>query len=326
MRPLFWLCLLILGVIGSDLQAQYINYIGPGSNAEGDYLRGVGIAADGLGSYNWKSAIGDSILTDTAIRADQYVREVLRQDRVRSANIERAKQARFDANFNAILQRIRERPEMRDVITGNALNAVMEQLNDPGITDSALRLASARVSIEEIRRIPFALSEKGVTFSMRQLSAKGKGQWEVAFQDPSFALVRKGYERALDSALEHMIDRNVPDSVIETYKAAVQAFATKLDEKPWPPGDKLRTEANDRIRVMRQITEVLKVKGTQDALAELDSYGGTTVNDLRKFMNGHKLRFGPAQTNEERLLYRQLYETLVGVRELVVDTGKGTNQ
>ena len=328
MRSILWLGLFILGGIGSDLRAQYVQYqyIAPGTTPAGDYLRGLGIAADGLGSYNWKTAIGESIQTDTAIRADQYVREVLRQERVQFANHERAKQARFNAKFNAIRERIRERPEMRDIITGNALNDVMTQLNDPRISDSSFRLAPARVSIEEIRRIPFALSEKGVTFSMRQLTFKGKGNWEVAFQDPSFALERKAYDRALDNALEHMIGQEMPEAVINTYQAAVADLETKVKGKPWPDGDKRRSEANDRLRAMRHITEVMKLKGTQGALAELDSYGGTTVNDLRLFMNRHKLRFGVADSGEERELYARLYESLVGVRELVLDTGKGPGQ
>ena len=328
MRPVLWLCLLILGGIGGDLRAQYVpyQYIAPGTTPEGDYLRGLGIAADGLGSYNWKTAVGDSIATDTAIRADQYVREVLRQGRIEFANHERDERARFETNFNAIRQRIRERPEMRDVITGNALNDVMTQLNDPQINESSFRLAPARLSIEEIRRIPFALSEKGVTFSMRQLTFKGKGNWEVAFQDPSFTLERKAYDHALDNALEHMIGQDMPEVVIDSYKATVADLATKVRGKPWPAGDKRRTEANDRIRAMHQITEVLKLKGTQGALAELDSYGGTTVNDLRKFMNRHKLRFGTANSGEERELYAGLYTSLVGVRELVLDQGKGPGQ
>ena len=48
--------LVVLGVLGCRAQAQFI---GAGSTPQGDYLRGAGIAAMGMGIYNEKTAIAE---------------------------------------------------------------------------------------------------------------------------------------------------------------------------------------------------------------------------------------------------------------------------
>ena len=61
--------LLIVSLTGTA-QAQYI---GAGSTPAGDYLRGVGIAAYGMGIYNERTAVANSINTETFIRWNEYV-------------------------------------------------------------------------------------------------------------------------------------------------------------------------------------------------------------------------------------------------------------
>jgi len=47
---------LILIWAASPAQAQFA-FVGPGSTVQGDYLRGVGVAAFGMGIYNHETAI-----------------------------------------------------------------------------------------------------------------------------------------------------------------------------------------------------------------------------------------------------------------------------
>ncbi len=59
--------LVVLAVMGPGARAQFI---GAGSTPQGDYLRGAGIAAMGMGIYNEKTAIANSINLDTMIRCE----------------------------------------------------------------------------------------------------------------------------------------------------------------------------------------------------------------------------------------------------------------
>ena len=62
--------LLIPILLGTPARAQNI---GAGSTVAGDYLRGVGIEAAGMGQFNLHTAQANSINTDTAIRWNEYV-------------------------------------------------------------------------------------------------------------------------------------------------------------------------------------------------------------------------------------------------------------
>ncbi len=317
-RTLF--CLFLIATWGAgEAPAQYI---GPGSTAPGDYLRGVGIELMGAGIYNWNTAVAESIQADTSIRVDQYVGEVLRQGRARYGALQRAARDRFDANYAAIRKRIAEHPEAHDVAKGDALNSLLDQLNNPQISESAFRLSPAKLGIEDIRKITFRLPDKGVGFSMQQLTVHGKGKWPVAFQDPRYVLDCKAYETALDVALEHMVNRDMPDHIIREYQQTIWALRTKVGAEPWAAGDPLRTEANLYLKTLDDTVNLLKLHQFHNALAELDNYGGTTVNDLRKFMKRHNLRFGQAESPDQRDLYPRLYELLVAVRESVLDRGR----
>ena len=94
-----------------------------------------------------------------------------------------------------ILDRFRQNPEARDVLTGDALCTVMDQLMDPKISESSYRYAEVPLSVDIIRRIPFRLGESAETFSMNRLTIKGKGKWPVAFQDTAFANELRWFER-----------------------------------------------------------------------------------------------------------------------------------
>ena len=119
--------------------------------------------------------------------------------------------------MSKIRERIAQHPEARDVGKGDALNVVLEQLNNPKIQESTSRSTSVPLSVDEVRRIPFKLGPKGVRqFSIARLTAKGKGHWPEAFQDNRFDYDRRKLEKALDNVLEQQYSRNLQ---LESIKA-----------------------------------------------------------------------------------------------------------
>src|SRR5262245_45894096 len=72
-------CLVAIVVVAAVENSAAAQWIGSGSTIAGDYLRGVGVAAAGMGIYNEKTAIAESINLDTAIRFNEYVAAVAKE-------------------------------------------------------------------------------------------------------------------------------------------------------------------------------------------------------------------------------------------------------
>ena len=70
--------ILIIGLSGITVRAQNV-FVGAGSTAQGDYLRGAGIAAWGMGLFNYNTAVANSINLDTFIRGNEYLAAVEKQ-------------------------------------------------------------------------------------------------------------------------------------------------------------------------------------------------------------------------------------------------------
>jgi hypothetical protein len=296
---------------GGGVRAQGWQIVLPGSTIEGDYLRGVGFAAAGLGAYERDSAVGRSIDTDTTIRWNEYVSAVSEYQSKKYARRREGILKEREQNYKAILQRIRENPEDRDVQSGDSLNDVMKQLLDPAINESSFRYAPVPLSADDIRRIPFKLDKENVVFSMHRLTATGKEKWPPALQDPKFALERRAYELALDTVLEQQIEGKMMIDAIRAVEAAVDDLFRKLDDVLTPSREKLYLEAKIRLTEFKKSSrQLLQSHRMEIVIGQLDRYSGTTVRDLLLFMQKNNLGFAGAESPEEKGLYPELYAAL----------------
>ena len=223
----FLTSMVILAALECSVRAQFI---GAGSTPQGDYLRGHGIAAMGMGIYNQRTAIANSINLDTMIRWNEYVAAVAKEQQKEFVERRMYLSAKNKEMNDKIEERIKNHPESRDVLSGDALTAGMNELMDPQISESSYRGAEVPLSVDMIRRIPFRLGDRGENFSMNRLTVKGKGKWPVAFQDKEFARELKEFEAAVDAALEEAIDGKAQMSKIARIQAAVEDLARKLDQ------------------------------------------------------------------------------------------------
>jgi hypothetical protein len=295
---------------------------GGASTPQGDYLRGVGVAAHGLGVYNLTTAEGNSINADTMIRVNEYVAGVAKYENHVNAVRRKYVIEHNRANYDKIRERILENPEERDVMNGGALNAVLQELMGPEISESSFRLDPVPLSVDVVRTIPFKIGEQGVNFSMQRLSTKGKNRWPVALQDDKFAAARRAYERAVDDALDQQIDGKMSLDAIKAVETAVDGLFLKLDQVITPSKDKLYMEAKNRLTGLKTSAQLLKSHKIEIVLGEIDRYAGTTVNDLRLFMQTHKLRFSGAESGDERKLLPELYAALIQQKERVTSPAR----
>jgi len=306
--------LLVLVWPGTSAWAQVIT---AGSTPAGDYLRGVGIAAQGMGFYNESTARANAINAETEIRLSDYIREIVRLDTRARAARRAYWQAKDREAYDAIEKRILENPEERDVMNGDSLNKTLDKLMDPKIQESSFRYAKVDLAVDDIRRIPFKLAEKNEKFSMSRLSVKGKGKWPVALQDDAFASQRRNYERALDNTLEQAIEGKVSQKALKDLEDAVDSLRRKLDQVVGPSRERDYLEAKRRLDELSATPRLFRTHTIEQVLGEIDKYSGTTVNDLRLFMQKYNLRFAAADTPDERKLYPGLYAALVQQREKV---------
>lgn len=287
-------------------------YVGPGSTIEGDYLRGLGIAGWGLGLYNVNTAQAESINVDTTIRWNVYLAEVAKQQTREYVALKLADATKRKEFYKQERERILNNPEAPDVLNGNALNRVLEELLNSNLDDSTLGTSRYKVAlpVDVIRHIPFKHGETGEQFSMERLLLRGKWDWTVALQDPQFDLVKKRYAEALDKALEQAIDGTMHLAVIDALEAKADDLLHRLDEV-FPPADEIRyIDAKRRLDELKHNVQLLKRTPIERAISEIDQYAGTNVNDLRLFMMSHKLRFAAAKSPEERRRSLELYAAL----------------
>jgi hypothetical protein len=136
----------------------------------------------------------------------------------------------------------------------------------------------------------------------------------VAFQDPRFDNLRRAYEHAVDNALELAIDGKMKEKAIEDVEKAVGHLEDKLKQTPdllEPRHQRQFSEAKIQLDHLRKTARLFMTLKIQPVLGEIDSYAGTTVDDLRLFMRRHGLTFASADTPDEKTLYPQLYTALV---------------
>ncbi len=112
-------------------------------------------------------------------------------------------------------------------------------------------------------------------------------------------------------------------AAIEAVDRAVDDLVSKLGEVVPPTKDRLYMEAKQKLDELKKVVGLLKTHKVQQAFVEIDKYHGTTVNDLRAFMQRHNLQFATADTLDERSLYPELYAILAVQRDKVVGALQG---
>jgi hypothetical protein len=313
---------LILALSADGARAQFLGRYGygglaPGSTVQGDILRGEGVFLAGAGSYLFNEARATSINVDTAIRLNDYLYAIAKKENIENARHRAAVIAKTRENYEKILDRIRNSPEERDMLTGDALNMLRLQLMSPG-SESSVRVSRVSLHLpgDTIRVIPFSFNQEGVTFSMRRLVVKGK--WPLGFRGPQFSSERRNYEDAVDHALDLLNDGKgkLSRPAVDAVGKAAADLAAKLDRVIRPSRDKVYLDAKAFLRRLESTVNLFKSQKIEQIMYEIDTYHGTTVYELLQFMQRNELKFGvPDEIGDEKELYPRLYAALVSQRD-----------
>ncbi len=103
----------------------------------------------GTGVYNLDTAQARSINTDTFMRWNQYLYEAHLEATRRYVAKRDGDAAKNKATYNEIMKNLQDHPTARDVENGDALNAALDQLSDPRISSSSLKIATAPIRCQD---------------------------------------------------------------------------------------------------------------------------------------------------------------------------------
>jgi hypothetical protein len=316
MRRSVLLGLCAAAVFASDARAQSYGYPrgygrygwgGWGSTVQGDIARGLGMFNMGAGTYNAQTAVANSINTNTVMRWNQAT--WASQQAMNRANYARRLRRKAQINLAQaqIHDRLRNHPEARDIVDGDALNVLLDILTNPAVGSSSVRLIREPLSRDVIRDIPFEFASEAMTICLDQITAKEA--WPLALAGKAFEPERSKLETAVDKALKEDEEGDLSTDTIEDVSRAVKALdrtfqATVATTSPdYIP-------ARDHIKTLYAIVRMLHSPKVDEILAELEKAPGGSLGDLIGFMQAFNLRFAPANSFRQRGIYLSLYPIL----------------
>ena len=285
---------------------------GAGSTVAGSVAQGLGMFNIGAGIYNEKTAVADSINTDTVMRWNQYVyesqKEATRQYYGRrDANIARNKDL-----YNAHMDRIHNNPTPRDIEQGDALNAILDQLADPRIPPSSIRNVDAPIDAQLVLQIPFVNASEAISISLAGLRDASK--WPARLRDPRLEPERNDFDKLVAQARKEDEEGEIAPETLEQLRGVAGRIKSKLTEMPLENKSE-DIQAINFAKTIVAMTRMLDKPQVEQVLDELRKMDKTSLSNLVGFMRTFNLRFGPAETPQQRAAYATLYPEMDSVRD-----------
>ena len=274
--------------------------------------RGMGYYAHGRGVYNLDTAQARSINADTFMRWNQYWYEAHLEATRRYVAKRDGDAAKNKAAYNEIIKNLQDHPTARDVENGDALNAALDQLSDPRISSSSLKIATAPVDAKVIKDIPFRNASEAVTIVLTQVKAANNGRRRS--NGERFADEKKMFEEIAEKARKEDEEGDISP---ETLKKA-HDLVNSLQGKSRPSrstASQANQEASRFVKTLAGLVRMLEKPDTKAALDQLRMVKTTSLGNLIAFMHVYNLRFGAATTPHQKLIYEQLYPMLDEVRD-----------
>ena len=314
--------ILILSVSAGSVRAQgwgWGGWGGWGQTPEGAYAQGMGYYAQGLGSYNLNTAQARSINTDTFIRWNQYLYEAHLEAIRRHTALVNADAAKTKAAYNEYRKNLQDHPSPREVENGDALNAALDQLSDPSISSSSLKIATAPIVADIVKDIPFRNASEAVTIILSQLKERQK--WPAALDGDRFADDKKVFEEIADKARKEDEEGEIAPETLKRAHDLVNSLQNKLADQPLD-NVKASQDASRFVKTLAGLVRMMEKPDIKETIDQLRMVKKTTLGNLIAFMHIYNLRFGAATTPHQRYIYDQLYPLLDDVRDRIIKESK----
>ena len=216
-------------------------------------------------------------------------------------------------------EQLEKNPTALDVENGDALNRALDQLTDPRLGSSTIRMATGQVDSDLIREIPFRNNTEAVTIVLSEVKKATK--WPTALYERRFAEDKKTFEEVVDQARKEDEEGDISAETIEKAHALVNSLRSKLETMPI--ADPVENQAAlNFVKTLGGLIHLLEQPDTKQVIDELRKVKTTSLANLLGFMHAFNLRFGPATTPRQRIAYSKLYPLLDDTRDHVISEAK----
>lgn len=315
--------------IGSPASAQYGGYgwggwgggYGGGGTVAGDQLRGAGVFAAGAGQYNVDTAQATSINADTAMRANEYLYESFQ---IARQNYYKKVAGKKDLDNKALAEMERRHlyePSQGDIVSGDALNAILHQFANPSLPASLTANAGTDLNIPgaSVKLIPLKFATQGIVISLDRLAAQD--QWPLPLLGDDYAALRGQYAKLVQEVRDRPEGQEIPDAKIVEGIGILTQIRDKahasLQGRDFGQAEQFLKGHLAMLQMARQPD----IKQVLEQAAKMESIPAA---NLVAFMEVFNLEFGPAKSPEERALYeQQLYPAIRELRDRVEREMKG---
>lgn len=285
------------------------------ATVEGHAMMGAGMLAEGLGIYNLNTAQAESINADTVMRLNEYLyqsSQVARENYFKRVAARR--QLRNDA-LSQIEQQLLYTPSQADVFSGDALNAVLRQLQNPNVPMSVITNLDADITIpgDQIRLVPLKFASAGVVISLDRLSVDDR--WPVPLRAQAFKPLHDEYSKFVADLKSRPEDDPIPDALvvrgIDILKRLREQARTTLQGRDFAAAERFLKGQLGMVQLLRQ-PDVRRVVERASQVKDVP------LANAIMFMDVFNMQFGAARTPEERTLYSTvLHPKLVQLRDAI---------
>ena len=223
--------------------------------------------------------------------------------------------AKNKAAYNESLKNLRDHPTSRDVENGDALNAAVDQLSDPRIASSSLKIATSPIDAQVIKDIPFRSASEAVTIVLSQVKASTK--WPSALNNDNFADDKRAFEEIVDKLRAKTRKVTFPRNRSRRRRTWSTALRAKIEATRFDTVAASQ-EASKFVKTVAGLVRMLEKPDTREAFDQLRMVKNSSLGNLIAFMHVYNLRFGAATTPRQRLIYDQLYPLLDEVRDRIM--------
>ena len=288
--------------------------------------------------YELNAARARELDVKTARELDQWNREVYEAyQRELAASAARRRSVRNERLADAKRrlaereQRLRTKPTVDDIQSGDALNALLLDLSDPTISESAWRYA--KVPLPDSLAIPrlifqFAArrGDRNSQTLTKSLIALGRldveGRWPAYLAIDELSRERQAYEKAYGKVKAESLEGKLTLGAILELDKAVDALDAKA-RAAVPTARNFRAAAVQTVDGMKKAAgmfDASTIGFAQEMIADTHNHRAQTVGELLAFMRKYRLLFAPADKRpEDAEQYLRLYRLLRQQKDLFGD-------
>ena len=274
---------------------------GGGETVQGSIAHGLGAFAAGAGVYNQQTAVANAINADTVMRWNQFMFEAQIEANRRARERLARRQSATIQSLEQNAKRLRDNPESRDIARGDALNAALDEINDPRVYSRVLEGAKEKIGGDAIRDIPFQYAAAAITTSFDRIS---QGPPPAVLLKPEYEANRTARVKAVGQEVRNQIEEGGSPNPETVAKAStlINALEAQVD-KTLARNSRERVEAEKYLKSLHGLLDMLLTPAINVLLAGVENRPEATLGDLLTFMNAFNLRFGATSTPRQRQIY-----------------------